>query len=213
MHHATAGSFLGISGVVWFWILTILGIGGVGSWAAEALARSGIGAITLIDLDHVVESNVNRQIQALEGQFGRAKVEAMGERIQAIHPGCRIQLIEEFAAVDNLERDRELSALLAGQAAAIAPEAEDADVMSEARDALQQALQQEFAHEDWVNDVAFSPDGVYLATASEDGAAIVWDLTSGRERFNLYSTNSAEAVRGIAFSMDGEHLATALVGA
>lgn len=82
----------------------VVGVGGVGSWAAEALARSGIGEITLIDLDHVAESNVNRQIPALDGQFGRAKVEVMGERMRAIHPDCQIHLVEEFVAEDNLER-------------------------------------------------------------------------------------------------------------
>ena len=66
----------------------VVGIGGVGSWAAEALARSGVGALTLIDLDHVAESNINRQIHALDGTVGQAKVEAMRERIGQIHPGC-----------------------------------------------------------------------------------------------------------------------------
>ena len=60
----------------------VVGIGGVGSWAAEALARSGVGRLTLIDLDHVAESNVNRQIQALEATIGQAKVLAMKERIR-----------------------------------------------------------------------------------------------------------------------------------
>jgi tRNA A37 threonylcarbamoyladenosine dehydratase len=81
----------------------VIGIGGVGSWAAEALARSGIGAITLFDLDHIVESNVNRQLHALDGAFGKAKVQAMAERIRAINPHCAVSAIEEFVAAENLE--------------------------------------------------------------------------------------------------------------
>ena len=80
----------------------VIGIGGVGSWSAEALARSGVGAITLIDLDHVAESNVNRQIHALEPEFGRAKVEAMKARIAAINPACAVTAIEEFIDEHNL---------------------------------------------------------------------------------------------------------------
>src|SRR5438132_1372314 len=64
----------------------VVGVGGVGSWAAEALARSGVERITLIDLDHVAESNANRQIQALDHEFGKAKVVAMAQRIEAINP-------------------------------------------------------------------------------------------------------------------------------
>jgi tRNA A37 threonylcarbamoyladenosine dehydratase len=66
--------------------VTVIGIGGVGSWAAEALARSGIGRLTLIDLDHVAESNINRQVQAVGTTLGAAKVLAMRERILAINP-------------------------------------------------------------------------------------------------------------------------------
>ncbi len=68
---------------------------------AEALARSGVGALTLIDLDHVAESNINRQIHALEGTIGQAKVQAMRERILQIHPGCRVHAVEEFVSADN----------------------------------------------------------------------------------------------------------------
>jgi tRNA A37 threonylcarbamoyladenosine dehydratase len=81
----------------------VIGIGGVGSWAAEALARSAIGCITLIDLDHVAESNANRQIHALGDEFGKAKVVAMAERIRAINPACDVIEIEEFVAEDNLD--------------------------------------------------------------------------------------------------------------
>ena len=81
----------------------VVGIGGVGSWAAEALARSAIGRITLIDLDMIAESNVNRQIHALDNEFGKAKVTAMAERIRAINPACRVSEIEDFVSADNLD--------------------------------------------------------------------------------------------------------------
>lgn len=80
----------------------VIGIGGVGSWAAEALARSAVGRITLIDLDHVSESNVNRQIHALEGEFGRAKVKVMAERILAINPQCQVTEIDDFISAENV---------------------------------------------------------------------------------------------------------------
>jgi len=79
----------------------VIGIGGVGSWAAEALARSGIGRLTLIDLDHVAESNTNRQVHALGDEFGKAKVSAMAERIVAINPSARVDCIEDFATTEN----------------------------------------------------------------------------------------------------------------
>ena len=82
----------------------VVGIGGVGSWAAEALARSAIGQITLIDLDMVAESNVNRQIHALGTAFGRAKTDAMGDRILAINPACLVNKIEDFVSAENLEQ-------------------------------------------------------------------------------------------------------------
>lgn len=80
----------------------VVGIGGVGSWAAEALARSAVGRITLIDLDMVAESNVNRQIHALDEAFGKAKTDAMAERIRAINPACRVETIEDFVTPDNV---------------------------------------------------------------------------------------------------------------
>ncbi len=79
----------------------VIGVGGVGSWAAEALARSGVAALTLIDLDHVSESNVNRQVQALGRTLGQAKVEALRERIADIHPGCAVTAIDEFVDEGN----------------------------------------------------------------------------------------------------------------
>lgn len=81
--------------------VVVVGIGGVGSWAAEALARSGVGRLTLIDLDHIAESNTNRQIHALDGTYGQAKVEAMRARATAIHPGCRVCAIDDFVTPDN----------------------------------------------------------------------------------------------------------------
>ena len=81
--------------------VAIVGVGGVGSWAAEALARCGVAALTLIDMDHVAESNINRQVQALGATVGKAKVQALAERIADIHPSCEVRGIEEFAAADN----------------------------------------------------------------------------------------------------------------
>ena len=81
--------------------IAVVGVGGVGSWASEALARSGVAALTLIDLDHVAESNVNRQVQALGSTLGMAKVEALRQRIADIHPGCTVQAIEEFVDAAN----------------------------------------------------------------------------------------------------------------
>ncbi|PKO84554.1 MAG: tRNA cyclic N6-threonylcarbamoyladenosine(37) synthase TcdA [Betaproteobacteria bacterium HGW-Betaproteobacteria-11] len=80
----------------------VIGIGGVGSWAAEALARSGVGRLTLIDLDHIAESNINRQIHALESTLGAAKVTTMAARIGDINPACEVRVIDEFIAEDNL---------------------------------------------------------------------------------------------------------------
>ena len=81
--------------------VAVVGIGGVGSWAAEALARSGVGALTLVDLDHVAESNINRQVHALDSTVGQAKVLAMRDRIAQIHPGCTVHAVEEFVEPDN----------------------------------------------------------------------------------------------------------------
>jgi len=81
--------------------VAIVGVGGVGSWAAEALARSGVAALTLVDLDHVSESNVNRQVQALGSTLGMAKVDALKSRIADIHPGCVVAGVEEFVDAAN----------------------------------------------------------------------------------------------------------------
>jgi len=82
--------------------ICVLGIGGVGSWAAEALVRSAIGRITLIDPDHVAESNINRQLPALDATRGMAKVRVMKERMQQINPQCIVSGIEEFVTPDNV---------------------------------------------------------------------------------------------------------------
>lgn len=74
----------------------LFGIGGVGSWAVEGLARSGVGAITLVDLDDVCITNVNRQLPAIDGQIGRPKVVVMKERIHAINPDCRVETVTEY---------------------------------------------------------------------------------------------------------------------
>jgi len=81
--------------------VAVVGIGGVGSWSAEALARSGVGHLTLIDLDHVAESNINRQVHALQATLGQAKVQAMRERIAQINPACIVTGVEAFVEVDN----------------------------------------------------------------------------------------------------------------
>jgi tRNA threonylcarbamoyladenosine dehydratase len=81
--------------------VAVVGLGGVGSWAVEALARSGVASLTLIDLDHVAESNLNRQVQALESTLGMAKAQALRTRIADIHPGCEVHAVEEFAEAGN----------------------------------------------------------------------------------------------------------------
>ncbi|MEO7057358.1 MAG: tRNA threonylcarbamoyladenosine dehydratase [Caldimonas sp.] len=79
----------------------VIGVGGVGSWAAEALARSGVAGLTLIDLDHVSESNINRQVQAVGATLGMAKVHALRQRIADIHPGCVVDSVEAFVDDTN----------------------------------------------------------------------------------------------------------------
>jgi len=81
--------------------IAVVGLGGVGSWCAEALARSGVASLTLIDLDHVAESNINRQVQAVGATIGQAKVQALRERIADIHPGCEVIGVEEFVDEQN----------------------------------------------------------------------------------------------------------------
>ncbi len=81
--------------------VVVVGIGGVGSWAVEGLARSGVRRLTLIDLDHVSESNINRQIHALDRTLGQAKSEAMRDRIALFHPDCVVDVIDEFVTPQN----------------------------------------------------------------------------------------------------------------
>ena len=83
--------------------VVVVGLGGVGSWSVETLARSGVGQITLIDFDQIAESNINRQIHALTETLGMAKVDALKNRILSIHPGCRVQIVEDFVTQDNLQ--------------------------------------------------------------------------------------------------------------
>ena len=82
--------------------ICVIGIGGVGSWAAEALARNAVGTITLVDLDNIAESNVNRQLHALDGAFGKAKVSAMADRVRLINPTASVIEIEDFVTVENV---------------------------------------------------------------------------------------------------------------
>lgn len=82
----------------------VVGIGGVGSWTVEALARSGVGALTLVDLDEVCVTNINRQLHALDGTVGRAKVEVMAERVRLINPECRVTAVAEFFTEANSAR-------------------------------------------------------------------------------------------------------------
>ncbi len=81
--------------------VAVVGLGGVGSWTVEALARSGVARLVLFDLDHVAESNINRQIQALACTLGQSKAQALRERIAAIHPACEVLAVEDFVSRDN----------------------------------------------------------------------------------------------------------------
>lgn len=84
--------------------VVVAGIGGVGTWCVEALARSGVGALTLVDLDHIAESNVNRQIHALTSTLGQSKVLAMEARVRDIDPLCRVHCVDDFVEPGNLAR-------------------------------------------------------------------------------------------------------------
>ena len=79
----------------------VVGIGGVGSWAVEALARSGVGRITMVDMDHVSESNINRQVHATQATFGQSKIVAMQDRIALINPGCEVTCVDDFVTPEN----------------------------------------------------------------------------------------------------------------
>lgn len=84
--------------------VAVVGVGGVGSWLVEALARSGVGALTLIDLDDVCVTNVNRQLPALDGNIGRPKVTALAERVRLINPECTVQAVSEYFTAATAER-------------------------------------------------------------------------------------------------------------
>ena len=84
--------------------VAVVGLGGVGSWAVEGLARSGIGALTLIDLDDVCVTNVNRQLPALTGEIGRPKATVLAERVRLINPACRVAAVPEFFTASSAER-------------------------------------------------------------------------------------------------------------
>jgi tRNA threonylcarbamoyladenosine dehydratase len=81
--------------------VAVVGLGGVGSWTAEALARSGVAGLVLFDLDHVAESNVNRQVQAATATLGQHKGLALQERIAGIHPGCEVSVVDAFVEPGN----------------------------------------------------------------------------------------------------------------
>jgi tRNA threonylcarbamoyladenosine dehydratase len=81
--------------------IAVVGVGGVGSWAVEALARSGVGNLILFDMDHVAESNINRQLPALESEFGRAKVDVLSERVKQINPDCSVKSVDIFIEEEN----------------------------------------------------------------------------------------------------------------
>ena len=82
--------------------ICVIGIGGVGSWVAESLARSAVGQLTLIDLDHIAESNINRQIHALSETLGQSKILAMKNRITSINPNCTTHMVDDHIAIDNI---------------------------------------------------------------------------------------------------------------
>jgi tRNA threonylcarbamoyladenosine dehydratase len=82
----------------------VIGLGGVGSWAAEALARTGVGELTLIDMDDVCVTNINRQVHAMSGTVGQSKIEVMAERIKLINPDCKVNLIDDFISVENQDQ-------------------------------------------------------------------------------------------------------------
>ena len=82
--------------------ICVVGVGGVGSWAVETLARSGVGMLTLIDGDVVVESNINRQLPALDSNLGKPKVSVLAQRIAEINPECRVSAVQQFMTPDNM---------------------------------------------------------------------------------------------------------------
>jgi tRNA threonylcarbamoyladenosine dehydratase len=100
--------------------VAVVGLGGVGSWTAEALARSGVARLVLIDMDHIAESNINRQVQATSHTLGQHKGGALRARIQDIHPDCEVVVIDDFVSAENWPQllVRPLAGLSAGLSAA-----------------------------------------------------------------------------------------------
>lgn len=88
--------------ILWDSHVCVVGIGGVGSWVAEALARTGVGTITLIDMDDICATNINRQVHALTGTIGELKIEAMAKRLELINPKVTVNLVDDFIAAENL---------------------------------------------------------------------------------------------------------------
>lgn len=82
----------------------VIGVGGVGSWVAEGLARTGVGQITLVDMDVLVESNINRQLPALDSTLGETKIEVMAERLRQINPNLKLNLVDDFLTADNVQQ-------------------------------------------------------------------------------------------------------------
>lgn len=83
--------------------VAVIGLGGVGSWAVEALARSGIGGLTLIDLDDICTTNINRQLPALTSTLGQLKTEVLAARVRDINPHCQVRIIDDFLSAENME--------------------------------------------------------------------------------------------------------------
>ena len=83
--------------------VAVIGVGGVGSWVVEALARSALGRLTLVDMDHIAESNINRQLPALSSTLGRAKIQVLAERVTDINPATQIHLVDDFVDAANLD--------------------------------------------------------------------------------------------------------------
>lgn len=83
--------------------IVVAGLGGVGSWAVEALARTGIGKLTLIDLDDVCTTNINRQLPATDDTIGQLKTEVLAQRVKSINPNCEVKVIDDFLLPENFE--------------------------------------------------------------------------------------------------------------
>jgi tRNA threonylcarbamoyladenosine dehydratase len=83
--------------------VAVIGVGGVGSWVVEALARSALGRLTLVDMDHVAESNINRQLAALSETLGHAKIQVLAERVVSINPAAQVHLVDDFVDATNLD--------------------------------------------------------------------------------------------------------------